>query len=92
MLRSQVALGDVVNEGQRLGIVGDPLSDNEESVESPATGVIIGRINLPLVHEGDALFHIARVENPDAVAKAIDHMHEHTAAMERGPSGELPIV
>jgi len=92
VLRSAVALGDVVNEGQRLGIVGDPLSENEEPVESPATGVVIGRINLPLVHEGDALFHIARVDNPEAVGKALGHMREHTAAMERGPSGEMPIV
>jgi predicted deacylase len=92
VLRSQVALGDVVREGQVVGVVGDPLSETEEPVESPATGVIIGRLNLPLVHEGDALFHIARVEDPDAVAQAIDHMHERTAAMERGPSGELPIV
>jgi predicted deacylase len=92
VLRSQVALGDVVNEGQRLGIVGDPLSEAEEPVESPATGVIIGRLNLPLVHEGDALFHIARVENPEEVGKALGHMRQHTAAMERGPSGEAPIV
>ena len=92
VLRSQVTLGDVVRDGQRLGIVGDPLSESEEPVESPATGVVIGRLNLPLVHEGDAVFHIARVENPDAVAQALDHMHERTAAMERGPSGELPIV
>mgnify|MGYP003577475652 CR=1 FL=1 len=92
VLRSAVALGDVVNEGQRLGIVGDPLSENEEPVESPATGVVIGRINLPLVHEGDALFHIARVDNPAAVGKALGHMRQHTAAMERGPSGEMPIV
>jgi uncharacterized protein len=92
VLRSQVALGDVVGEGQRLGIVGDPLSENEEPVESPATGVVIGRINLPLVHEGDALFHIARVENPETVGKALGHMRERIAAMERGPSGEAPIV
>ena len=92
VLRSQVALGDVVNDGQRLGIVGDPLSEVEEPVESPATGVIIGRLNLPLVHEGDALFHIARVDNPEEVGKALGHMHERTAAMERGPSGEMPIV
>jgi len=92
VLRSQAALGDVVREGQVVGVVGDPLSETEEPVLSPATGVIIGRLNLPLVHEGDAMFHIARVEDPDAVAQAIDHMHERTAAMERGPSGELPIV
>jgi predicted deacylase len=92
VLRSAVALGDVVNEGQRLGIVGDPLSENEEPVESPATGVIIGRLNLPLVHEGDAIFHIARVDDPEAVGRALGHMRERTAAMERGPHGEMPIV
>jgi len=92
VLRSQVALGDVVRDGQVLGIVGDPLSENEEPVESPATGVVIGRLNLPLVHEGDALFHIARVDNPDAVAQAMDHMRERIAAARPGVVGEMPIV
>ena len=92
VLRSQVALGDVVNEGQRLGIVGDPLSENEEPVESPATGVIIGRLNLPLVHEGDATFHIARVEDPDAVAKEMEQMRERIAAARHGVAGEMPIT
>ena len=92
VLRAQVALGDVVRDGQVLGIVGDPLSENEESVESPATGVVIGRLNLPLVHEGDALFHIARVENPDAVGLAMSHLRERIASARHGVTGELPIV
>jgi uncharacterized protein len=92
VLRAQVALGDVVREGQVIGVVGDPLSDNETPITASATGVLIGRLNLPLVHEGDAAFHIARVEEPDAVAQAIDRMRERIAAMERGPSGEPPIA
>jgi uncharacterized protein len=92
VLRPQAALGDVVRTGQVIGIVGDPLSENETPIESPAAGVVIGRLNLPLVHEGDAAFHIARVDDPDAVARALDRMHERTAAMERGPSGEPPIL
>jgi len=92
VLRAQAALGDVVRVGQIIGIVGDPLSENETPITSPATGVVIGRLNLPLVHEGDAAFHVARVDDPDAVAQALDLMHEQTAAMKRGPSGEPPIV
>lgn len=91
VLRAQVALGDVVRTGQVIGIVGDPLSENETPIASPATGVVIGRLNLPLVHEGDAAFHIARVENPDAVAKEMDLMRERISARP-GVAGEMPIV
>jgi predicted deacylase len=92
VLRSQVALGDVVREGQVLGVVGDPLSENETPVESPATGVVIGRLNLPLVHEGDAIFHVARVDNPDAVGLAMSHLRERIAAARHVVVGEMPIV
>jgi uncharacterized protein len=92
VLRSQVALGDVVREGQVLGVIGDPISENEAPVESPATGVVIGRLNLPLVHEGDAIFHIARVDNPDAVGQAMAHMRERIAAARHAVVGEMPIV
>lgn len=92
VLRAQVALGDVVQAGQELGVVGDPLSENETSVTSPATGVVIGRLNLPLVHEGDALFHVARVENPDSVGQALDRLRERIASARHGIDGEMPIV
>jgi len=92
VLRSQVALGDVVREGQVLGVIGDPISENEAPVEATATGVVIGRLNLPLVHEGDAIFHIARVDNPDAVGLAMSHMRERIAAARHAVVGEMPIV
>ena len=92
VLRAQAALGDVVRSGQVIGIVGDPLSENETPISSPATGVVIGRLNLPLVHEGDATFHIARVEDPDAVAQEMEQMRERIAAARHGVAGEMPIV
>jgi predicted deacylase len=92
VLRAQVALGDVVRKGQQIGIIGDPLSDNETPVTSPADGVVIGKLNLPLVYEGDALFHIARVDDPDAVARAMAQMKERMGAARYGLAGELPIV
>ena len=92
VLRTQVALGDVVRAGQVIGVVGDPLSEQETPVASPATGVVIGRLNLPLVHEGDAVFHIARVDDPDRVAQEMERMRERMSAPRHGAPGELPIV
>ena len=92
VLRAQAALGDVVRTGQVIGIVGDPLSENETPIAAPATGVVIGRLNLPLVHEGDATFHIARVDDPDAVAQEMEQMRERIGAARHGMAGEMPIV
>ena len=47
----------------------DPFGEREAEVYTPTTGIVIGRINLPLVNEGEALFHIARLE-PGAEASA----------------------
>ena len=79
ILRAQAALGDEVREGQTLGIVGDPFGEVETIVTSPATGVVIGRLNMPLVHEGDALFHIARVESASAAALSFGRLREEAA-------------
>lgn len=92
VLRAQVGLGDVVAKGQMLGLIGDPLSDNETPVTSPADGVVIGRLNLPLVHEGDAAFHIARMESPGRVARALERLRKRISAPLRGPSGEPRIM
>ena len=62
-------LGERVSEGQRLAIISDPLGGEESYVRSPLDGIVIGRSNLPLAHEGDALFHIASFRN---VPKAED--------------------
>lgn len=61
ILRSTVSLGDVVQQGQSLGVVADPFGELEEEVYSEASGVIVGQSNLPLVHEGEALFHVAKI-------------------------------
>jgi predicted deacylase len=62
ILRTEVALGAAVRQGTRLGTVGDPFGDREVAVLAPVDGIVVGRSNIPLVYEGDALFHIARVE------------------------------
>jgi predicted deacylase len=60
MLRTAVQLGALVNKGDLLGYVDDPYSGAREAIHAEFKGVVIGRLELPLVHEGDAAFHIAR--------------------------------
>ena len=52
-------LGSSVAEGHPLAAVTDPLGDFEEPVLAPFDGIVIGCSNLPMAHEGDALFHLA---------------------------------
>jgi len=47
---------------ERLGTIADPIGLAERVIRSPVDGILIGRTNLPLANEGDALFHIATFE------------------------------
>ena len=58
IVSARVKVGSSVTAGQRLAIVGDPLGNEEISVVAPFDGIVIGCSNLPLSHEGDALFHV----------------------------------
>ncbi|MDT8363033.1 MAG: succinylglutamate desuccinylase/aspartoacylase family protein [Nitrosomonas sp.] len=55
-------LGEHISHQDVLGIIRDPSSDLEIPVIASCNGLIIGRSELPLVHEGEALFHIAQFE------------------------------
>jgi uncharacterized protein len=68
----KAALGTLVHKGDALGIINDPLGDESEQIQAPFTGVIIGQLTLPLVHEGDALVHLAKVADPGEAEVALD--------------------
>ncbi len=57
--RALVPMGARAEKGGILGVIADPLGQSEYHVLAPEEGIVIGRSNLPLVHEGDALFHLA---------------------------------
>lgn len=57
----EVLLGQRVEQGQRLGFISDALGDNTVSVRSPMPGLVIGHGQNPVVHQGDALVHIAAI-------------------------------
>lgn len=57
--RIKVELGEVVVKRQRIAIVADAIGSTERAVRASSPGVVIGRTELPVVHRGDALVHIA---------------------------------
>lgn len=63
MLNTVVPLGGYIEKGEPLGFVDDPYSGTRHVILSDSKGVIIGRLELPLVHEGDAVYHIARFKD-----------------------------
>lgn len=70
-----VSLGARVSKGQVLGLIADPITGKEDPVINKTSGVVIGRSNQPLVHEGEALYHIGRFEAPGLVAAEIENFH-----------------
>jgi len=76
ILRARAKLGTAVKPGDRLGIVAEPLGLDESPVLAEKAGVVIGRTELPLVNEGDALFHIAAFDEPAKVASSVEDFRE----------------
>jgi len=79
IFNTSVSLGSSVTEGQRIGSINDPLGDTTEKMVAPFDGIVIGRSNLPLAHEGDALFNIAAFRS---VSKAEDLVEEFTSELD----------
>lgn len=72
ILRATKPLGARVEKGEGLGWIAGPLGENEVVLEAPSAGVVIGKVKLPLVNEGEALYHIARFGAPDLAAEAVE--------------------
>lgn len=75
LLINHVGLGSKVDKAQVLGVIADPVTGEEAPITASATGVIIGMSKQPLVHEGEALYHIGRFEASKRVAAEIEHFH-----------------
>jgi predicted deacylase len=72
LFRKVCSLGSRVKRGEVLGIVDDTQGGEGSEVIATAGGIIIGCIEIPLVHEGEALFHIARFEDIKGVAGEVE--------------------
>jgi hypothetical protein len=83
ILRVLKSMGQRVKEGDILGYVADPFGVSEATIRSHLSGIIIGRSTLPLVHEGEALFHVAGIgANADIHGTLKQFHHEIDPDME----------
>ncbi|MGD8936256.1 MAG: succinylglutamate desuccinylase/aspartoacylase family protein [Thiogranum sp.] len=91
IFRAYYTLGQAVRKKDVLGIIASPFGDREEEVIAPGSGIVIGRSTLPLINEGDALFHIARFRADQGAAESVEVFSEVIADPE-APPGEPPIL
>jgi predicted deacylase len=93
ILRIVKTLGAKVEKGELLGIISDPFGAKEQCIYAPDAGIIIGRTNIPLLNEGEALFNLARFKRIDAIAEQLEEFHtEMNPDTDEKPAAEPPIV
>jgi len=76
MLRTIKALGDTVSKDEVIAYIDEPLGDESFEIFSPYDGIIIGKSEIPLIQEGDAVFHIAKFKNLDLADDKIEYFAE----------------
>ncbi|MDN4502402.1 succinylglutamate desuccinylase/aspartoacylase family protein [Alteromonadaceae bacterium BrNp21-10] len=70
-------LGEHVKKHQLLAKIYDPFGDLLDDVVAERDGIIIGKLNIPLVQEGEAMVHIAYFSNDvDEVAEHVELIQE----------------
>lgn len=90
VFRPHVALGAHVRKGELLGVIGSPEGDGDIDILAPAAGVLVGRNNIPLVNEGEALFHIARFDALGEVARGLEDFQ--AGVLDDLPGSEPPVL
>jgi hypothetical protein len=76
MLRTVKALGDTVTQGEIIAYIDEPLDDDSLEIKATFDGVIIGKSQIPLVQEGDAVFHIAKLKDLEVAENKIEYFSE----------------
>jgi predicted deacylase len=69
-------IGAHVKAGELIGLIADPYGRHETELKASITGIVIGRANIPAINQGDALFHIAKVEEPAKVGEHFDRLEQ----------------
>ncbi|WP_448564346.1 succinylglutamate desuccinylase/aspartoacylase family protein [Thalassotalea ganghwensis] len=77
IFHSRVQLGDQISKGQVLAEIGSPYGDIIDVVKASRPGILIGKQNIPLVQEGEAMFHVAYfTEDEENIAEHIETVQE----------------
>ena len=62
ILELKVDLGQPLRRGQAISVNTNPFGRERASSRRPAPAIVLGLTQLPLVHPGDAICHVARVD------------------------------
>ncbi len=84
-------LGQRVKKGDVIAWIASPFSQEEQAVVCPNNGIVIGRNNIPLVNEGDALFNIARFDTVATAAKSVEGFHAHIEQETLTAQSDIPL-
>lgn len=57
-----VGLGERVEKGRIVAVIADTLGKSSVAIKARQAGIVIGRLNTALVHQGDALVHLAQLD------------------------------
>lgn len=78
--QSDINLGQLVKKNQTLCVVKDPFGATESvTINSPAEAIVVGKNNLPLVYEGEALFQLAVFSKMAHAAEHLEDWEEKSA-------------
>ncbi len=83
--------GDTVHAGDLLATVTGLFGEEPMEMVSPIDGIVIGHCTLPVVNQGDAIFHIAEVANLEHAGEAIDTITDAIRASEP-PGAAQPLL
>ena len=85
LLRLSKRLGEPVEKGETVGIVSDPFGEHTDEIRADFDGIVIGRLNMPVVNRGDAALHVARLPGDvsESTAEAVRSAYEDDALLDR---------
>lgn len=74
---TKIKLGQRVKEGQLLASLASPFGGPEKALKSRSDGIVIAASQIPLVNEGEALFHIAEFSTLRKASDSVEAFQEH---------------
>jgi predicted deacylase len=80
VFRAFKTTGAGVVKDEVIGAISDPFGEVETEIRGRGAGLVIGRSNLPVVNQGDALFHVAELRHVEQVESRLEQHEEQLRA------------
>jgi predicted deacylase len=90
ILRTIAPLGAHVKKGEVISIISDPFGDTEHEVHAELGGIVIGRTTIPLIHQGEAVYHVACFADIEEVAHHVESFQTEHAQI--SPFDAEPVI